>query len=235
MRRYALLLSGGTGSRIGGDVPKQYLRVKGKMILFYSLETLLFAEEIEGVFLVAAEEWQEEIQEEMRKVKLPSERFQGFALPGGNRQQSIINGMEKMLLKLGAPEEEDLILIHDAARPFLSGEMLRACFCAAEGHDGAMPVLPMKDTVYFSDPGKTRAEKRLDRNRLFAGQAPEVFRLKKYFEANQKLTPSEVQRINGSSEPAIDAGMDIALFPGDERNFKITTEADLERMRMLVK
>ena len=106
--------------------------------------------------------------------------------------------------------------------------MISECFSAIEGHDGVLPVLPMKDTVYFSEEGKT-IDSLLNRSQIFAGQAPEVFYLGSYYKANEALLPEKILSINGSTEPAILAGMDIVMIPGDEGNFKITTKADLER------
>lgn len=122
------------------------------------------------------------------------------------------------------------MLIHDAARPLLSGELITDCLQAAAGHDGVLPALPMKDTVYFSENGKKIASL-LDRGRIFAGQAPELFLLGKYYEANRALLPERILQINGSTEPAVMAGMDIVMIPGDEGNFKITTKADLIRFQ----
>lgn len=101
---------------------------------------------------------------------------------------------------------------------------------ASKGHDGAMPVLPMKDTVYLSEDGVSVSEL-LNRSRLFAGQAPELFDLEKYYTANMALLPDRILSINGSTEPAVMAGMDIAMVAGDEGNYKITTAADLERFK----
>ena len=92
----------------------------------------------------------------------------------------------------------------------------------------AMPVLPMKDTVYMSSDGK-KIDSLIDRSTVYAGQAPEVFVLDKYIQANKLLLPDRILSINGSSEPAVMAGMNIALVNGDENNYKITTKADLER------
>ena len=91
----------------------------------------------------------------------------------------------------------------------------------------------MKDTVYYSRDGYT-VGKLLDRKTIYAGQAPEVFLLGKYYEANRRLLPDRILRINGSTEPAIMARMDIAMIPGDEGNFKITTRADLERFTKII-
>lgn len=88
----------------------------------------------------------------------------------------------------------------------------------------------MKDTVYYSDDGM-HVDKLLKRSKVLAGQAPEAFRFGKYLEANRTLLPEQILQINGSTEPAILAGMDIVTIPGDERNYKVTTQEDLKRFR----
>lgn len=96
-----------------------------------------------------------------------------------------------------------------------------------------MPVLPMKDTVYLSSNGQ-KVNSLLDRNHVFAGQAPELFLIGKYYAANQELLPDKILNVHGSTEPAILYGMDIVMIPGDENNFKITTIQDLEKFRRTV-
>lgn len=124
---------------------------------------------------------------------------------------------------------EGISVIVDAARPALTGRQVDACLDAAVGHEGgAVLVLPMKDTVYFSEDGH-RVSSLIDRDAVYAGQAPEVFRLGKYYEANMCLLPQRILKINGSTEPAVMAGMDIVMLPGEEGNFKITTREDLDR------
>lgn len=229
----ALLLSGGCGTRIGGEIPKQYRKVSGRPVFSYCIESLFVHERIDGVQIVASPEWQEEVARGAWQVigkGLWDSKFRGFSLPGANRQLSIWNGLEKIRVY---GKEQDYVLIHDAARPLLSAKQIEDCFHGAAGHDGAMPVLPMKDTVYYSEKGWC-VDKLLDRRTIYAGQAPEVFLLGKYYEANRRLLPDRILKINGSTEPAIMAGMDIAMIPGDEGNFKITTRADLERFQKLV-
>ena len=220
----ALLLSGGTGTRMGVETPKQYIEVNGKPIIAYCLQTLLSHKGIDAVQIVADEMWQKTILECMENP----DKFKGFSKPGKTRQLSILSGLED--IKKYA-EDSDYVLIHDAARPLLSAEQISDCLEAvAAGHDGALPVLPMKDTVYYSEDGRA-VTSLLERSRIFAGQAPEIFVLGKYYEANRSLLPEKILAINGSTEPAVMAGMDIAMIPGDEGNFKITTKADLERFQ----
>lgn len=154
-------------------------------------------------------------------------KFKGFSEPGENRQLSIWNGLRDIFTYAKA---EDTVLIHDAARPCLSEALITECLGALEGHDGVLPVLPMKDTVYLSRDGKS-VSSLLNRQEIFAGQAPELFVLGKYYESNERLLPQKILKVNGSTEPAILAGMDIAMIPGDENNYKITTGTDLKRFR----
>lgn len=225
----ALILSGGAGTRAGTDIPKQYVHVCGKPVISYCIETLASHSLIDALLIAASPDWQDFIKECLRSLDL-QKKFKGFSPPGETRQLSIYQGLVN-IRKFA--KNSDYVLIHDAARPLLSASQITACLNGAQGHDGAMPVLPMKDTVYYSLDGKT-VGKLLDRRAIYAGQAPEAFLLGRYYEANKRLLPKQILKINGSTEPGIIAGMDIAMIPGDEGNFKITTKADMESFRRIV-
>lgn len=219
----ALVLAGGTGTRLGADIPKQYIKVNGRMIVDYCLETLEHSLEVDAVWIVADKMWQQNI----KKVN----KFKGFASPGMNRQLSIYNGLKAIEASLEVEELEKVnVIIHDAARPLLTEKCISECVKAIEGHDGVLPVLPMKDTVYFSEDGES-VTSLIDRGKVYAGQAPELFKLMPYIKANEVLLPDKILLINGSTEPAVMAGMDIVMIPGDENNYKITTKADMERFK----
>lgn len=226
----ALILSGGTGTRLGADIPKQYIEVCGRPIISYCIEKISVNSCIDVIQIVADEKWHEDLNDWVKKADKKN-KFRGFSKPGDNRQMSILNGLEDIKRYT---DENDVVLIHDAARPLLEDEQITACISGIRGCDGVIPVLPMKDTVYMSDDCK-RVSSLLDRSRIFAGQAPECFILGKYLEANRRLLPDKILKINGSTEPAIMSGMDIAMIPGDENNFKITTQADLERFRGIIR
>lgn len=224
----ALLLSGGTGTRLGAGIPKQYIDVGGRPVISYCIRCLSVHNAIDAIQIVADPSWQGHIwgwldREDVQK------KFRGFSVPGENRQLSILHGLEDIH---SYADETDYVFVHDAARPLLSVQMTSQCLRAVKGHDGLVPVLPMKDTVYMSAGGH-RITSLLNRSEVFAGQAPEVFQLGKYLAANRKLMPERILQVNGAAEPAVMAGMDIVLIPGDEENFKITTKADLERFRRI--
>lgn len=227
----ALLLSGGRGSRIGSEIPKQYIEVNGAPIIYYALKTLMLHEMIDAVQVVAEAEYESMIRKVVSRIASEcgheelALRFKGISAPGENRQLSILNGL-KDIRKYAS--DADTVLIHDAARPCLSTELINECYEAIIGHEGVLPVLPMKDTVYYSNNGQ-RVSTLLERNKIFAGQAPELFLIGKYYDANQDLLPDKILDVKGSTEPAIMAGMDVVMIPGDEANYKITTKADLDR------
>ena len=227
MKAIVLLLSGGIGARVGGSLPKQYIEVNGRMIVSRCIGRVLECGSISGLWIVADESWQEAIAESVPE----RERILGFSAPGQNRALSILNGLRGIR---NVCPEDTIVIVHDAVRPLVSVETLEACINACSQHDGAMPVLPMTDTVYYSDTSGSRVGRLLDRSRIYAGQAPEAFRLGKYLEATERLLPEKILSINGSTEPAILAGMDIAMIPGDKGNFKITTREDLEHYRRIV-
>ena len=217
----AILLAGGRGLRAGKDIPKQYIRMDGEMMVTRSLHALTGHPMIESVRIVADEEWRERILSEAGEEHVA--KIAGFSDPGANRALSILNALNDMT----DAGDEDLVLIHDAARPFASEELISRCFEACAEHDGAMPGIPVKDTTYVCEGGRIKAL--LDRDTLMAGQAPEAFRLKRFKMAIEALLPDRILEINGSAEMAVLDGMDVAVIAGDEKNVKITTAEDIAK------
>ena len=224
-----VILAGGAGTRMGGCVPKQFINVNGKPLLQYSLEAVRDCECAGEVWIVAGEPWRGAVERMIKEAGISS-RFRGLCDPGPERQVSVMNALTELMKEETA--ENSYVMVHDGARPLVSGELIRRCFEAAAGRDGAGPVLPVRDTVYRMEDG--RLSGLLKRDQLAAGQAPEVFRLKPYYDANLALMPDQIMRIRGSAEPAVLAGMDIVVIPADERNIKITTQEDLAYLRYLL-
>lgn len=225
-KKYALVLSGGKGVRLGLDVPKQYIEVGNKPIIGYCLDTFQKHEQIDGIVIVIDDSWREYVQAYIRKEAI--DKFMFFSPAGKSRQHSILNGLTAM--KENGVQDDSVIIIHDAARPNVSDEIIDSCIEKMADYDCAMPVLPVKDTVYVSNDRKTISSL-LDRDTLYAGQAPESCRLGKYYEANMVLTDEEIENVRGTSAIAYEKGLTVGLFPGSERNYKITTVVDLEKFK----
>lgn len=227
----AILLSGGVGTRAGLKIPKQYIEINGRMIISYPLQTILCCAQISRIQIVAAEHWRDRIRAEMvRFAEKGLSMAYDFSDPGDTRQLSIYHALLDLRDIL---HKDDYVLIHDAARPFVSDDLLNDTLEAAQGHDGAIPVLPATDTMYRSTDGKT-LNGCIPREQIYAGQAPEAFRFGPYLKANEALLPDRIREINGSTEPALLAGLDIAILPGEPSNFKVTVAEDMDRVRQVI-
>ena len=226
---YAIILSGGIGTRMNNlGCPKQYYNVNGKMILEYTLEVFEKTTAIDRIILVMAEEWRAELHASSLSR---SKKITAFANPGRNRQESILHGLKECVNL--SDSNNDMVIIHDAVRPCVSIGLINRCIESLSMYDGCMPVLPMKDTVYQSKDG-TVISGLLNRSEIYAGQAPEAYLLHKYYEANIALSEEKLLEINGSTEAAFKYGLNICMIPGEESNFKITTQEDLRRFTEIV-
>ena len=211
-----------------GDFPKQYYKVKGRMILEYTLDSFENAESVDRIVIVMASAWREKLEEELRgKYK----KIFGFALPGSIRQESILSGLAFCIADSGS--DMDKVIIHDGVRPLVTCDLIERCFEAIGEYEACLPVIPATDTIYYSEDGRG-VDKLLDRSKLFMGQSPETFWLHRYYKAHEGKSHEFLQSMRGTTEIAHVAGMKICMTEGDPMNFKITHQADLKRFQMIV-
>ena len=228
---YVIILSGGIGSRMNNiDLPKQYIKVNAKPIIIYTLKESEKSNEIDKIVIVAANEWKTYIQDMCKKYGIS--KLCDIVVNGETRQKSIYNGLKKCVENSNSIE--DKVIIHDAVRPMVTVKLIEECLKNVGEYDGCMPVLPLNDTIYYSDNGE-EITNLMDRSKLYAGQAPEAFNLYKYYVINKNTSKEELNKIKGTSELAYTKGLDVKLIAGEDTNFKITTRADLTRFEMIVK
>jgi len=211
-----LILAGGIGARVKGyDVPKQFIKVDDKTIISYCLKTFEKCSEIDIICVVSEVKWHSLIGDYL------------FAEPGITRQHSIYNGL--LALKQYSPR---YVMIHDAARPLVTVENINEYIKVSAEYDGATPTLPVNETIYYSFNGRTIAST-LARDQIFIGQTPECYNFEKYLAAHEQFYEM-LGEFRGSSTIAVNAGMKIARAEGNPGNFKITTNADIERFREII-
>ncbi len=223
----AIILAGGTGTRLGGNVPKQYLTVNEKPILAFSLETFQKHADIDKIVIVANAEWEAYILEILDRYGI--EKFAGFAPAGESRQHSVLNGMGAVKALDGVGADEDLVLVHDAARPNVSERMIDEALML-NGKDATLPVIPIPDTTYYSENGREITQL-LDRDKLYAGQTPEAFLLNKFYAIHEGLSDAELCAVRGTCQLAFSHGLTVRMYAGEHANYKITTMVDLEKFK----
>ena len=229
MKNIALILSGGVGSRMGLNIPKQYVIVNNQPILNYCLSTFLENDIVDALVIVVATEWLDFVKEHLAKLNPQKPIF--YANPGETRQFSIYNGLN--VIRENSFKDDDIVLIHDGARPLLSHDLINRCITSCKDVDGIMPVIPVKDTIYLSEDG-VHIHTLLNRSYLWAGQAPEAFKFGKYIKAHDEMDKSELLKITGSTEIAYKYGLNCQMIEGDPMNFKITTPEDLSNFESLL-
>lgn len=225
----AIILSGGVGSRMELELPKQYVVIQGRPIISYCLKVFIEDDNTDAIVIVLANEWKDFVSESLQMMNVCKPIY--YAEPGETRQFSIYNAL-KVIREKGY-SNSDIVIIHDAARPLVSHQLINRCYEGCKKVDGVMPVIPVKDTTYLSKNGKT-IDALLDRRQLWAGQAPEAFVFGKYLKAHDDMAHDDLQNINGSTELAYKAGLKCIMVSGDPMNFKITTPEDLSNFESII-
>ena len=225
----AIILSGGVGSRMGLNIPKQYVMVSYHPVINYCLKTFLENSNIDAIVIGVADEWLDFVKEHIKKLNPLKPIY--YAKPGETRQYSIYNALNTV--KMNGFSNEDIVIIHDAARPLVSHALINRCIDGCKEADGIMPVIPVKDTTYLSEDGK-HIKSLLNRSHLWAGQAPEAFRFGKYIKIHDEMSREELLKINGSTEIAFKVGLNCQMVEGDPMNFKITTPEDLSNFNSII-
>lgn len=239
---YAIMLAGGPSRRAFTDKgQKQFVRAGGRMMVTHALEPLLCSKNVDKVCVVAEHEWRDIILLDVKDAGLDVDKISCFAIPANtNRQGSILNALQEILrdicgeVNVEKASDSDTVLIHDAARPFLTTELLDKCYEEFDCHDGIMSVILMTDNIYRTKTDGFYIEiDPVDREGMVIEQTPEIFKLKKYYKANMALMPDKLHKIKAAAEPALMAGMEVITFDGDDRNLKVTTKADMEKYLLL--
>ena len=215
----ALVVAAGRGTRLGAPLPKQYLPLAGKPVLRYSLETLTSHPGIEAVRVVFNPDDAASYEAAARGLDLLPPVAGGAA-----RQDSVRLGLESLA---AAPPAR--VLIHDAARPFLDRATIDRVLAALDEAPGAIPALPVKDTVKRGVSG--RVAETLDRSALWRAQTPQGFDYAAILAAHRAAQGSE---LSDDAAVAERAGLAVRLVAGSEANFKVTTAEDLEQAERLL-
>jgi len=209
-----IIPAAGSGSRIGGDVPKQYRMFGGRTILQHVVERFLADEAVTRIVVPVSSEWLSRMQQE-----LSGDRVEVVA-GGETRQESVRRG-----LLAAEGSEFEVVAVHDAVRPFFTMESFHAAVEAARLDGAALPAIPVTDTIHGVRDGAIVAT--LDRRDLVAAQTPQCFRPQLLREV---LERAAAEGVEGTDEAGLAAryGFTVRVVPGDPGNFKITRPEDLE-------
>jgi 2-C-methyl-D-erythritol 4-phosphate cytidylyltransferase len=212
-KKYAIIVAGGKGLRMGTDIPKQFLILKGKPILAHTINAFYNADTSTEIILVLPE-FQVDYWKELC-IKYNINTPHTIALGGNERFDSVKNGLAKI-------KEEGLVAIHDGVRPLVSKDIITTGYSEAIKHGGVIPVVDSVDSLREVN---TDSNKHVNRNLYKRVQTPQVFQTKKIIEAYN--TPFSTFFTDDASVYEKKYG-EIFIFNGNDRNIKITNSYDLK-------
>ena len=221
-KRYAIIVAGGKGVRMGSEIPKQFLTVQGRPLLMLTLENFHTFDASMPLILVLPEAQQEYWARLCREYvfRVPHTVVSG----GETRFHSVQNGL-CALSERGSDNNHSLVAVHDGVRPFVSHEIIAACFEAARRDGAALPVIPVVETLReLTGDGSPTSSRTVNRDRYRLVQTPQTFRLDLLQEAYAQPY-SEAFTDDASVVEAL--GHPITLVKGNRENIKITTPFDL--------
>jgi 2-C-methyl-D-erythritol 4-phosphate cytidylyltransferase / 2-C-methyl-D-erythritol 2,4-cyclodiphosphate synthase len=218
----ALIVAAGKGERLGADVPKQYRPIAGKPVLRWAVESLAGHPSIDAVRVVVGAGQRDQASSVLAGLDV-GELIEG----GAERSDSVRNGLRAVSKGLRAVSK-GTVLVHDAARPFCPPEVVDRLLAALEGHDGAVPVLPVSDTLAS---GRDILEAPVDRKRLLRVQTPQAFHVEDLLYAYEE---AGISNATDESSVMLAAGLKVAAVEGDAMLEKLTIPADWERAEAII-
>jgi 2-C-methyl-D-erythritol 4-phosphate cytidylyltransferase len=223
-KNYAIILAGGQGLRMGESSPKQFLPLAGRPVILWSLELFGMMSEIDGVIPVIPAAQGPMFDEILSMVG--TRKVVKIVHGGLTRHESSYNAVRSM--DFG---QDDILLIHDAARPFVTQDIVRNCLGAAVKFGAAGVYVKAVDTI--SELREKFVIRIPERSQLFITQTPQAFKYRIIRESHDAARNKGASMATDDVQLAIDAGFSVKAVEGDHSNIKITTQLDYEIARFI--
>ncbi|MGJ7031391.1 2-C-methyl-D-erythritol 4-phosphate cytidylyltransferase [Niabella hirudinis] len=212
MKKTAVIVAGGTGTRMGAGLPKQFLLLKNRPLLYYTIDTFLRTYEDLDIILVLPEAYTD-MGQEIIDAYFDKERVR-ITIGGISRFESVKNGLQLV-------DDEAIIFVHDAVRCLVSQELIRRCYEQAVETGSAVPVIASSDSVRLLTEDGSDA---LDREKVMLVQTPQVFHSKLLIPA---FSIGQKEKFTDEASVVEAFGMKVSLVEGERDNMKITHRIDL--------
>lgn len=229
---YAAVLAGGIGSRMQNtDIPKQFLDLDGKPIIIHTVEKMLMNASVDAVYIGINPNWLTFCEDLVAKHLGPDHGVKIVA-GGADRNGTIINILDDIEKSCGI-NDDDIIVTHDAVRPFLTQRIIDENIAAAAEFGACDTVVKASDTIVRSEDGSFITEIP-PRDPLYQGQTPQSFKIKLLRDCFNEMTPDEQKILTDACKICVLKGHPVRLVDGEVLNFKITTVGDYQMARAML-
>ena len=222
----AIIIAGGSGNRMGQDIPKQFLNVCDKPILVYTLESFQRHPCVGAIGVVCIDGWESFVQSYANQFNITKRQW--IAPGGGSAQESIRNGVNALA---GRCAPDDIVIIHDGIRPLVEPSVLEDVISKAKIHGNAVTSMPYNEQIFVISPDDdTTTTQYIPRETLRRVSTPQAYRYdllsEKYREAFEKGIG--IAGSNYTNTMMVQLGVRLHFAKGSDRNIKLTTKDDLE-------
>ncbi|MCC8191641.1 MAG: 2-C-methyl-D-erythritol 4-phosphate cytidylyltransferase [Ruminococcus sp.] len=229
---YGAMLAGGSGTRVKSSViPKQFIEVGDVPIIIHTLKNMLKVTRFDRIYIAAREDYIEYLVQQVEKNV--DELHKVRIIAGGKERMDSIHNVTAAIESENGITDDDVIVIHDAVRPFVTEKILNDSIDAAAKYGACVCGLPCADTILHSKKGDV-VDDIPPRSELYSGQAPDSFNLRRFIQMEDNLTEEQKEKITGTSQICTMNNQSIYIIEGDAINFKITTDSDLLMVRTLL-
>lgn len=231
MEKVAIIIAGGSGSRMGQDIPKQFINVYDKPVLLYTLEGFQKHPQIDAIEVVCIDGWHDILWAYAKQFNIS--KLKWVVSGGSTGQESIRNGVYNLK---GKVSEDAIIIIHDGIRPLVDETVLTDVIIKAEQYGNAVTSLPYNEQIFVVD-DEISTVKYIPRETLRRVSTPQAYRYDLLYEKYQEAYEKEIG-IYGSSYTntmMVELGVRLYFAAGSEKNIKLTTKDDLEMFKAYLK
>lgn len=224
----ALIIAGGSGQRMGQDIPKQFITVNEKPVIVYTLEAFQIHPEIDAIAVVCIEGWENVLWAYAKQFGISKLKY---VIPGGeNGQGSIRNGVYELEKHF---DGDDIVLIHDAIRPMVSADIISDCLVKTAKYGNAITVIPCAEAMLKTDDGNVSTGS-YPRDGLKRTQTPQGFKLSNICNLHRRAIESGITNSVASCTLMIEMGEQVHFSMGSEKNIKLTTVDDIDIFKALL-
>ena len=229
VKKIALITAAGIGSRVGQDIPKQFLNVYDKPIIMYTLECFQKHPEIDAIVVVCLKGWENVLEAYIKQFNI--DKVVAIVPGGSTGFESIINGTQAIRKMF---DDDDIVVVHDGTRASLSADIIsnNLAICIEKGN--AITAIPCVEALAYSEEGN-ESTKEISRDFVYRTQTPHSFRLKELCEMHKEAKKQGITNVVAMCSLKMRLGGKIYFSPGSEKNFKITTVDDIEMFKSLLK
>lgn len=229
VKKIALLTASGVGSRMGQDIPKQFINVYDKPVIVYTMECFQRHPEIDAIVVVCLKGWENVLTAYAKQFNIT--KLVSIVNGGQTGFESIIKGTKEVKRLFS---DEDIILVHDGIRPNLSSDIISNNLAVCEKHGNAIVSIPCREAMIYSE-NKEYGTKEINRDNLVRTQTPHSFKLGELFEMQEEALKKGITNTVAMVTLLTDLGKTAYFSPGSEKNIKLTTPDDIEIFKALLK